>query len=849
MTSHIPYIFINIVAFGCFLTMFIMMAAARKTAEIRAFMALLADCMVWSGSSILMRLQIWPGLSFWFCLSLMALFCMEALFYWFVHVFAGEKGKFILGLSMVATLATLPGAVTGYFLSPPTPVVRADGSTVFTYNTDWHILIPCVLFVFLAFVTLRLFRKLVREQGVHSPGLLIVIYGSGILLAGNLLQVFLPGNTFPYDMLSGIAFTILLMWSLYRRRMFQMTLAVSRGLLMASLIGICIVSAIYLVVPCEVFLQGQVGFNAQTSLVLVSIAFAGFLALMYSLLNKATGRIFIRSEKRGELVNDFSREVSGTLHSSEIMKRLSSLILEELPVQGVYVLLRSDREYRAQYASNSLASLSFSIRADSPMIAYLAEWDDYLVISEFKNNPLYLSVWDSEKRLLQDLSADCVVAMKDGRDSLGLVLLCGRRTGKSYTAEEISFVRTITSVASIAMKNAGLYEKMYREARIDPLTGAFNYRAFVEREQALFTSCGREGLSLIFVDVDDFKLFNQLYGVAAGDEVLRRIYQEIIQCVNDPENVFRSSGKVFAILLPRTDTERARKTAEEISARIRRINLRDQFQHMKMLSASFGICTSPGAAASPKELMDNADMAAYHAKQAGKDQIIVFQSALNTPQRLAEHVDAIIDRLEWEDGRYRSAMLTVSALTAAIDAKDHYTFAHSKNVARYAASLAAAAGLNDDQVHTIYTAGLLHDIGKISIPEDILKKTGKLTDEESAVMKEHVNHSIEMIRYLPDMDYLIPATLGHHERWDGQGYPRGIAREEIPVSARCLSIADAFDAMTTDRPYRRGLSLEYALGQLREGEGNQFDPQLAEIFIRIVTQHEITLPGALQHGA
>jgi len=849
MTSHIPYIFINIVAFGSFLLMFIMMAAARKTAEIRAFMGLMVDCMVWSGSSILMRLQMWPGLSFWFAISLVALFCMEALFYWFVHVFAGEKGKFTLVLSLLATVAVLPGAVTGYFLSPPTPVVRADGSTVFTYNTEWHILIPCVLFVFLTFVTLRLFRKLVREQGVHSPGLLVIIYGSATLLAGNLLQVALPGNTFPYDMLSGIAFAILLMWSLYRRRMFQMTLAVSRGLLMASLLAICILSAIYLVVPCEVFLQTEVGLSQQISLILVSIAFAGFLAIMYSLLNKATSRIFIRSEKRGELVNNFSREVSDTLHSTEIMKRLASLVIEELPVQDVYVLTRTDREFRAQYGSNSLASLSFSIRADSPMLAYLSEWDDYLILSEFKNNPLYLSVWDSEKRLLQDLSADCVVAMKDGRDSLGLVLLCGRRTGKPYTAEEISFVRTIASVASIAMKNAGLYEKMYREARIDPLTGAFNYRAFVEREQELFQSCGREGLSLIFVDVDDFKLFNQLYGVAAGDEVLRRIYQEIIQCVNDPEDVFRSSGKVFAILLPHTDTERARKTAEEIAERIRRINLRDQFQHMKMLSASFGICTSPTAAASPKELMDNADMAAYHAKQAGKDQIVVFHSALDTPQKLAEHVDAIIDRLEWEDGRYRNAMLTVAALTAAIDAKDHYTFAHSKNVARYAASLAAAAGLNDDQVRTIYTAGLLHDIGKISIPEEILKKTGKLTDDEYTVMKDHVNHSIEMIRYLPEMDYLIPATLGHHERWDGTGYPRGIAREEIPVSARCLAIADSFDAMTTDRPYRRGLSLDYAIEQLRQGEGKQFDPQLTETFIRIVTQHEIALAGALQHGA
>lgn len=849
MTSYIPYIYINIVAFGSFLLMFIMMAAARKTAEIRAFMALLMDCMVWSGASILMRLQIWPGLGIWFYVSIVALFCMEALFYWFVHVFASEKGRLILILSLAATVAVLPGTITGYFLAPPKPVLQADGALVFKYSADWHVLIPCILFLFLTAIILRLFRKLVREEGVHSPGLLVMIYGSAILCIGNLMQVAIPGNTFPFDMLSGIFFAILLFWSLYRRRMFQMTLVVSRGLLMAVLLGICIVSAIYLVMPTETFLRDQVKLPDETALILVSIAFAGFLALIYSSLSRATNKIFIRTEKRGELVNDFSRDVSGTLQSGEIMKKLSTLALQELPIQCVYVCLKREGGYRAEFSSNSLASLSFSIRTDSPVLAYLTEWEDYLILSEFKNNPLYLSVWDSEKKLMADLDADCVVAMKDGSEPIGLVLLCSRKTGKPYQAEEISFVRTITSVASIAMKNAGLYEKMYREARIDPLTGAYNYCAFVERENELFTECGREGLSLIFVDVDDFKLFNQLYGVMAGDEVLRKTYQEIVQCVGGTENVFRSSGKVFAILLPRTDTERSKKVAEEISARIKRIHLRDQSHQMKMLSASIGICTSPFAASSPKELMDNADMAAYHAKQAGKDQIVVFHSAIDTPKKLTEHVESIINCIEWEEGRYRNAMLTVAALTAAIDAKDHYTFAHSKNVARYAASLAVAAGLNDDQVRTIYTAGLLHDIGKISIPEQILKKTGKLTDDEYGVMKEHVNHSIEMIRYLPDMDYLIPATLGHHERWDGRGYPRGIAKEEIPVSARCLSIADVFDAMTTDRPYRSGLSVEYALQQLKDGEGTQFDPQLAETFIRIVSHHDITVAGNARHSS
>ena len=235
-----------------------------------------------------------------------------------------------------------------------------------------------------------------------------------------------------------------------------------------------------------------------------------------------------------------------------------------------------------------------------------------------------------------------------------------------------------------------------------------------------------------------------------------------------------------------------------------------------------------------------------NAKQIGKAQVLVFRGASNLmPQQLAERTEAIIDRVEEGDSAHKNAIAMISALTAAIDAKDHYTYAHSKNVARYAATLAVASGLNDDQVRTIYISGLLHDIGKISIPEAILNKESRLSEEEYQAMKDHVNNSIAIIRHLPEMDYLIPAVLGHHERWDGKGYPRGIAGKEIPVTARCLAIADVFDAMTTDRPYRKGMSLEYALGEITRGAGTQFDPELAVTFVQLIQTKRIPLQKEL----
>ena len=149
--------------------------------------------------------------------------------------------------------------------------------------------------------------------------------------------------------------------------------------------------------------------------------------------------------------------------------------------------------------------------------------------------------------------------------------------------------------------------------------------------------------------------------------------------------------------------------------------------------------------------------------------------------------------------------------------------------------------MSDDQIRMVYAAGLLHDIGKISIPETILKKEGALTEEEYDIIKGHVNSSIDMIRHLPSMDYLIPAAVGHHERWDGKGYPSGTAGEDIPVAARCLAIADAFDAMTTDRPYRKGMSVDYAIQQIEAGKGTQFEPELAQLFVKLVNDMEIVV--------
>ena len=250
--SGVPYLFVNMLALSCFALLFATFLAAKKTPEIRAFLLLLGACVVWLGGAVLMRLQVWPGLEIWFYVSILTLFAVEWLFYLFLLRFTKTSEPFTLAVWTAVNAVELAFTASGFFIKPPIPTTSADG-TVFLYAMSWHILFPVLFYgVFTAYLV-RLVRRVVREQGIHSPGLLLVILGGVVLGLGNVLQVTLPGNTFPYDALSGIGFAAFLLLALYKKRMFRLTLVVSRSILLLSLGLICVAATAYILSPLEQF--------------------------------------------------------------------------------------------------------------------------------------------------------------------------------------------------------------------------------------------------------------------------------------------------------------------------------------------------------------------------------------------------------------------------------------------------------------------------------------------------------------------------------------------------------------------------------------------------------------------
>ena len=389
---------------------------------------------------------------------------------------------------------------------------------------------------------------------------------------------------------------------------------------------------------------------------------------------------------------------------------------------------------------------------------------------------------------------------------------------------EADCIRQMANIASGSLKNIDAYEKVYQVSIHDELTGLYNRSycgVYLRRDGVLGEERG-----FLYMDMDNFKLYNDLYGEQTGDRILQWCAKRFLDNVENGE-VFRVGSNEFLVSVPETGKDALVELAEKLTRAVQE-NATNKPQVMQPITFSVGVAWYPGLAADALELFQQSKRAAFYAKRNGKDRIQVYEGGINEESQ------------DKETG-YEQVAPTVYALVAAIDAKDSFTFQHSTNVSQYAVLLAQKLGLSRNDIQTVKVAGLLHDIGKIGIPESILKKAGKLTNEEYEIMKSHVEKSIEMIHYLPNMNYVIPAVVSHHERYDGKGYPRGIKGEEIPFLGRILAVCDSFDAMISKRAYKEPLSVEYAMGELEKNKGTQFDPEVADAFIELIKEGKVPL--------
>jgi diguanylate cyclase (GGDEF)-like protein len=375
--------------------------------------------------------------------------------------------------------------------------------------------------------------------------------------------------------------------------------------------------------------------------------------------------------------------------------------------------------------------------------------------------------------------------------------------------DEVGFLQDHFDKMTASLRSS--HERLVAMLEIDPLTELWNHRTFKEKLGQAIAKGGE--VAVVLFDIDDFESYNQKHGADKGDDAIVSVANVVRMVAGEDAVCGRYGGNEFAVVCFGPEPDQVGES------------IRNHIERSTPVTVSVGVCVWSDSTSKPDTMLLGAEMAVSQAKSAGRNRTRVFEGFETTGD------DESLRRL-LRGGSYAA----VRALAEAVDAKDNYTRGHSQRVAEYARDLAEACGYDSGFVEVVFVSGTLHDVGKIGVPDEILKKTSRLTDEEFEQIKLHPELGERIVVQIPELRDALPGVRSHHERFDGCGYPDGLAGTDIPLIARILAVADAFDAMTSDRSYRQGMSFEDAVAQIESGADVQFDPVLAATFVALMRE-------------
>jgi diguanylate cyclase (GGDEF)-like protein/putative nucleotidyltransferase with HDIG domain len=646
-----------------------------------------------------------------------------------------------------------------------------------------------------------------------------------LIIFGTLFEL-LPAQDYAVDHLGHLGNAIVITYAIIRYRLFDIKLVVRKGLVYSGITAF--ITSLYLILLFSLYnaLEGWVSGAGLIPVVALSVLMAWLFSPLRELFQKGVDRLFYgaRYDYRA-MVLSLARRMSTVLDLKELAETMLKPITKAVHASQASLLLPHDGQFVASYAERLTEGepvIPIQLPKDSPIATWLTRENKPLQKETIDLNAEFKALWESERRTLDAAEIELFCPMMSKGKLIGILALSRKQPRGFYSKDDTDLLMTVAHETAVTIENAQLYAQARERANIDELTGLFNHRYFHQRLDEEIARASRFGqvFSLILLDLDLFKTYNDVHGHLAGDEILRQAAQHIKLTIRRIDIGVRYGGDEFAVILPQTSIEGAHVIAEKIH---KRIETRTESLDVP-LTCSIGVASWPEDGIMREEIVQAADAALYHAKQTGRDRIC-----------LASHVafSEVLDR-EAKPEAKAAVLSTIYALAATVDAKDHYTYGHSKKVAKYATEIAEALGYSEEKIATIRAAALLHDIGKIGIADRVLEKAGPLTSKEWEPIRAHPNLGAAILKHVDGLRDCLVSVQYHHERYDGTGYPSGLKGENIPLDARIMAVADAYDAMTSFRPYRRGrASHEQALAELRRCAGTQFDPAVVEAFANL----------------
>jgi diguanylate cyclase (GGDEF)-like protein/putative nucleotidyltransferase with HDIG domain len=523
-----------------------------------------------------------------------------------------------------------------------------------------------------------------------------------------------------------------------------------------------------------------------------------------------------------QMVCNFAQSANNILDLRELAEAMLMPIVKATGAAQASLLLPSDGDFTLQYAkclSEREQIVPLTLSKDSPIVNWFAFKNAPLSRGQINAAPEFKALCEVERSTIEAVGIELFFPMKSKRKLIGILALSKKRIGGFYSEDDIYMLKKLVDDAAAAIENAQLYAKAKESAHIDQLTGLLNHGYFHERVDAEISRCSRfaDVFSVIFLDLDFFKAYNDAHGHLAGDDILRQIAQCIRRSIRGMDAAFRYGGDEFAVILPQAPLDDAYKVAERILKSVEG----EMDSKGAALTCSMGLASWPTDGVVREDLLGAADAALYHSKQSGRNRISV------APELVVTQTSKIGLGEEPES----AVLSTIRALAATVDAKDHSTYGHSTKTSKYATEIAEALGYSENAIARIQAAALLHDIGKIRVSDALLVKRGPLGEKDWRPIHEHPKLGVMILKHVKGLSRCLAAIEYHHEHYDGTGYPAGLKGEDIPLDARILAVADAYDAMTSPRPYREGKSThDEAISELKQCAGTQFDPEIVSAF-------------------
>lgn len=790
----------------------------------RLFVIYLASQMLWSVLAFIVHGNFFPSSTLLIHEILLFFgFVVPIAFYSFVKSFTGNRSPFLTILSVLLLMAIFILDFAGLIVTKSEVI---DYTLIFSVTPIYYL---SFFFSFL-FLGISVYYLVSKYKGSFDPlernRIMYVILGLSVNLLFIFSDFFNATSKYPIDQIGNVANAAIVSYAIMKYQLLNIRFVARRGL--SYLILILPLACVYAGI---LFLLQQVFPNQSISVIILAasalaIVMALFSRFLWRYAFELTDRFFYRDtyHQRQKLVN-LGNRMSDVNNLSHLASEMLPSICKTLKISETHLLLRdyTSGGFVEQFGYPEIKEEinGLIIDSDSPIISWLQRKNQPLDLRRLNSIPEFKGLWQKELDLIIRTKLGLLSPISYRGELIGILALGQKQHAVCYTQEDIEMLMTLADQAGIIIQNAQSYSQALLRANTDGLTQLYNHRHFHERLEQEISRSSRFGtvFSIILLDIDLFKIYNDNYGHLAGDEVLKRIGEYVRSTIRNIDVAARYGGEEFAIILPETRLADAYIVAE----RLRKVVETKTSQKAMPVTISVGVASWPEDGVMKEELISRADKALYLAKQNGRN-----RTQLTSEIGSVHNVKAVSTEAN------PKALSIIYALAATVDAKDHYTYGHSRKVSEYAVAIAEELGLPLEKLEIIRVSGLLHDIGKIGVPDSVLNKQEPLTEKEWEPIKAHTQLGVDILRHIGDLSDCLPAIIYHHERYDGCGYPSGLKGDTIPLESRILAVADAYEAMTSPRVYRKRLTSAEAIKELKTNSGTQFDPHVVEAFCRVL---------------